>query len=146
MSPLRAAGGQGTKESMTFFLSFFLWLTTGTVLKLVLLLSGLLYDWRFTWLLGVFSGWTDPSSSLPAKMWCFVFLWDFKGKVMSHKFLIYFHFSDGDRQFSSLKLLVLEYDMAKSVLTSWMTHDEKTRTWIISAYPSWINGKMLNSE
>lgn len=32
----------------------------------------------------------------------------FKVEVMSLKFLIYFHFIDGDRQFSSLKLLAVE--------------------------------------
>lgn len=49
-----------------------------------------------------------------AKMWCFVFPWDFKVKVMSHTFLIYFHFIDGDGQFTSVKYGAIGLSSQKS--------------------------------
>lgn len=49
-----------------------------------------------------------------AKMWCFVFPWDFKMKVMSHTFLIYFHFIDGDGQFTSVKYGAIGLSSQKS--------------------------------
>lgn len=79
-------------------------LTKATVLKKIYTLS----VWLFTRLLGGFSGLTNPNSSQPAKRWCFVFPGDFKVKVKSPNVLFYFHFIDGDRQLSSLKLLKLE--------------------------------------
>ncbi len=109
MSPLWAAGGERTgdqteHEFLSFFLFFFacvcsLWLTKTTAEKVFLLLSG------FRCVTECLHGcWASfPVGQIPTRhCWpkCDVlfFPWDFKVKVMSHKFLIYFQFIDGDRE------------------------------------------------
>lgn len=57
-----------------------------------------------------FPGWINPSSWPPRPKCDVLFFLGTKVKVMPYRFLIYFRVIGGDGRFSSLELLVLEYD------------------------------------